>query len=264
MGKYGIHNVRGGSYQKEQLSVLQLNSLQDELEYISSCKNPSLKLEETMRYFIYSELLPLINTNDNTNDKTTKINNMQISFKQQLDKYQKIKENIKKIDMFYINDNNNANKNKIFIFDRKLNEQINYFQKYIINREFETAKHPNKTIIKIYKNLLNHFNHFIHVLKEFNVDLNAFLYEDLEPVFVSHPEFLFDRIVYLSYYHKLYDLTILNDEYLEKANKLCNIFEGMYYWCLNRLTEYEFDIKHLPKNLEFKIDMIDFVMDLYN
>ena len=73
---------------------------------------------------------------------------------------------------------------------------------------------------------------------------------DFSTMHLSYPHFLLDKI----FLHK----EKLDNNVLEQAIILLEIIEGMYYYVLNRIDELEFDLKHIPENIEWKYNTLCF------
>ena len=251
MAVHGVNNIRGGSYQELKLSYYQQFTLGRELEFISSHKNNSLYMEEKKRYFIYHEVLHnnIINQEPNEIDK----------YKEILHRYTETKKKLSNL-QFY-RDNTTS-----YFVEKNTIDRIDFLQSYIISRKFERGYH-DPDMIKFYTELLPYLKHFVNIIE--NDDkciLTDYFDNEIEKdeenemtILVHHPEFIFDNIIYFSKYHPEYNEKIVNEDYIEKANKLCEIFKGMCCWCLNRIDEYEFDLKCLPENIEWKTEMIDYI-----
>jgi hypothetical protein len=250
MTVHGINNVRGGSYQELQLSHYQHFALERELEFISSHKNNSLYMEEKKRYFIYHEVL-----HNNINQEPKEID----KYNDILHRYTETQKKLSNL-QFYRKDTTS------YFVEKNTINRIEFLQSYIISRKFETEYH-DPDIVRFYTELLPYLKHFVNIIeKNDKCNLTDFFGNEIEKddenemtVLVHHPEFIFDNIIYFSKYHPEYNAKIVNDDYIEKAEKICEIFKGMCWWCLNRIDEYEFDLKCLPENIEWKTEMIDYM-----
>lgn len=265
MATYGVNNVRGGSYQSEKLTHSQESVLRQEIEYVNAPGhrniNPSLKLEEKLRYFVYTELFYLLVKYDNNNDLFKQL--LQKT-KDQKEKYENIHEKISKILWARAQNHENPEKHTSYMLDKTLIEKIQYLQKYIVEKKFvnETQNGPNREIIQLFKELMTYFKHFNRIFQENGFDLSDFTPEYINPVFISHPEFIFSPYVHLSRYNQ--SMSFLTVDYkIDEANALCKIFEGICYWCLNRIDEYEFDLKSIPENIKLKSEMVDFLLEFH-
>lgn len=257
MAQYGINNVRGGSYQNEKLTYLQESVLKQELAYVntSGTHNPSLKMEEKMRYFIYHELFHIIKYDDRFNE----IPELHKNIKDQQELYENIHKKLGKI-LWAHNDENSTR----YMLDKTLIEKIQYLQQYIIERRFvsETQNGPNREIIQLYKELMIYFKHFNRIFIDNNFNLYDFTQLDMQMVFVSNPEFIFSPYVCMSRYNQ--SMSFLDrDIKINEASELCKVFEGICYWCLNRIDEYEFDLKSIPENIKLKTEMVDFLLEFH-
>jgi hypothetical protein len=265
MAQYGINNVRGGSYQNEKLTYLQDTILKQELEYVNAPGhknlNPSLKLEEKMRYFVYNELFHIIKHDDECNE----IPELQQKIKVQRERYEDIHKKLLKILWAREQNHENPEKHTSYMLDNTLIEKIQYLQKYIVEKKFmnETQNGLNLEIIQLFKELMNYFKHFNRIFQENDFDLSDFTQEYINPVFISHPEFIFSPYVHLSKYNRQ-SMSFLDQDYkIDEANALCKFFEGICYWCLNRIDEYEFDLKVIPENIKLKYEMVDFLSEFH-
>ena len=81
-------------------------------------------------------------------------------------------------------------------------------------------------------------------------------------VYISHPEFIFSPYVHLSRYNQSMSL-LVQDRKINEVSELCKIFEGICYWCLNRIDEYDFDLKSIPENIKLKSEMVDFLLKFH-
>jgi hypothetical protein len=271
MAKYGIDNVRGGSYQKEKLTDIQKAVLKQELEYVTTSDkrppDPSLKLEEQMRYFFYSQLFNYTKYYD-THEEIQKLHD---EIKKQEELYNNTHKKLESL--LWINDNN-FKENIVYQLDKNVIKKIQQFHTYIIEIqpkvpttygerslkrvEGSTLNGPNRTIIELYHFLMPYFKHFYRIFQENNFDMSDFTQKDINSVFISHPEFIFDPFVYLSKYNSSISF-IFTEKKIDEASELCKIFEGICYWCLNRIDEYEFDLKSIPENIKLKSEMVDSV-----
>jgi len=257
MAKYGIDNVRGGSYQQEKLTDIQETVLKQELEYVTASGkkniNPSLKLEEKMRYFFHSKLFHCMKYYDTREE----IKQLHDTIKNQKELYNNTHEKLKKILWFH---DNSSEQNISYQLDKTLIEKIQHFYRHIVERQFESdiQNGPNRTIMELYHFLLPYFKHFCRILQENGLNLSDFTQEGMNSVFISHPEFVFDPFVYLSIYNSSGSFMI-TERKIDEAIELCKIFEGICYWCLNRIDEYEFDLTNIPENIKLKSEMVDSV-----
>jgi len=257
MAKYGIDNVRGGSYQEEKLTDIQEAALKQELEYVTASGrknvNPSLKLEEKMRHFFHSQLFHCMKYHDTREE----IQQLHDTIKNQEEIYNNTHEKLRNL---LWNDDNSSEKKTCYQLDKTLIEKIQYFYRYIVERQFEcdTQNGPNRTIIEVYHFLLPHFKHFCRIFQENGFNVSDFTRADMNPVFISHPEFTFDPFVYLSRYNSSIAF-MFTERKIDEAIELCKIFEGICYWCLNRIDEYEFDLTRIPENIKLKSEMVDSV-----
>ena len=265
MAKYGINNVRGGSYQSEKLTYIQESVLRQEIQYVNATgdinNNPSLELEGKMRYFVYNELFYVLIKYDSNNDLYIQL--LQ-KIKNQKEKYENTHEKLSKI--LWARDYNieNHEKNISYLLDKTLIEKIQYLQKYIVELKFvnETQNGPNREIIQLFKELIIYFNHFNRIFQENDLSLSDFTKEDINLVFISHPEFIFSPYVHLSRYNQSMSF-LVNDIKINEVNEICKIFEGICYWSLNRIDEYEFDLKSIPENIKLKSEMVDYLLKFH-
>jgi len=263
MAKYGINNVRGGSYQNEKLTNIQETVLRQEIEYVNAPGHinmiPSLKLEEKLRYFVYNELVYVLVKNNND-----RFQHLHLNIKDLHEQHINTHEKLGKILWAREQNHENPEKHTNYMLDKTLIEKIQYLQKYIVEKKFvnETQNGPNREIIQLFKELITCFKHFNRIFQENDFNLSDFTQEDINPVFISHPEFIFSPYVYLSRYNQSMSF-LVNDRKINEACELCNVFEGICYWCLNRIDEYEFDLKTIPENIKLKSEMVDYLSEFY-
>lgn len=279
MIKYGIDNVRGGSYKKEFLSCEQNDILQVELNYIHDyykyftdcyydnivCKQQlenntnsvTFFSEQSLRHFIYVLL-------QYSKDELLEF---QKKCEKELIKYRITKQKKEEIENIII-------ENKNYKLDKNIIKNINDLQKYVFSYILNN-KDEKQFDKDIYKSLLIHFKHFTKIIKNNHRNIEDFYKtienskNDINNIFYLFPEFLFDDIVLIPKYSKNKYFLNTNNDYENKTNSkyneklynaytICSTYEGIAHWCFNRLDEYNFDLKNFPKNIEQRCLIIDY------
>ena len=244
MLRYGIDSVRGGSYTALRIYNDQRKTIETELSYLAKavmvsgeniditfqdnlfcnqlCEKDLLS-EEKMRYFLYT------NIHKKHDEKYTQ----QIMY--YYDTFMKKKETLSKFKYF-------EKSNKIYIMNKETLTCIENIKKYLYD-VFENGQcSENLHIRKDYQNIMVYVK---HVLKFYDTnDKN----NTFSMIYLSYPHFLLDNI----FLHK----PEFNANELEQAIILWEIIEGMYYCVLNRIDELEFDLKHIPENIEWKHNLL--------
>ena len=278
MLKYGIDRVRGGSYTSLELCDHQRNTIETELSYLSKavmlsgesiditfnnklfCNTKYLPTfekdihsEEKMRYFLYTNIhkKPAVLVSEsaelilgNQCRKRTEQRSCSTRFPTKLvqqityyyDQFMKKKELLSKYKFF-------EKSNNTYTMNKQLSFKIENIKNYLYDvRENGFSVSENLHIRKDYQNVMVYVG---HVLKFYDTnDKN----NTFSMIYLSCPHFLLDKF----FLHK----PEFNENELKQAIILWEIIEGMYYCVLNRIDELEFDLKHIPENIEWKHNLL--------
>lgn len=260
MLKYGIDNVRGGTYCEFVLPENTYNTLKKELYEIEMNTISNIKILDNMLSNYEEDIL--LNKEDILVKKDFYMIK-QREYEMLLFNYNKIKyiENgnekieltqdfIKEIDFL---------RSHVDEFFSLIYNSENVIDKYtsslyvtnFINKNNKRYQYITVTLKKLYLNFIEtrkQQNPEMENDKDYDI-LNKYL--DITNIFIiKNPGFQFDRFFQYGYFHSLYtklnDIYNTNEKMIEILKKetynVLNIFEYMYYVIINKLTEYEFDL----------------------
>jgi len=279
MLKYGIDRVRGGSYASLELCDHQRKTIETELSYLS--KSVMLTGESIDITFTPSRIenargnvtLPLESPPEGGDLNRQRCNNKLFCNTKYLPTCEKDIHSEEKMRYFLYT---NIHKKP----DTKLVQQITYYYDQFMKKKELLSKYKffeksNNTYImnKQLSFKIENIKNYLHDVREngFSVSENLHIRKDYQNVmvYVGHVLKFYDTndknntfsIIYLSCPHFLLDKFFLhkpefNEIELEQAIILWEIIEGMYYYVLNRIDELEFDLKHIPENIEWKHNLL--------
>jgi len=237
MYKYGIYNVRGGIYQNIELNNEELTEIYNQFKLIKN-----MNIDTMARDFIYE-----------INNKTDKeLRELLIKIE---DKYSKLKENEKKAyelkEILFENSTvlQDYNLEKI---DYYLIEKIQQFKEIL--SEYRNTSNIQEVIDNYSK---NSYQELIDILlKLYKINELHMCVSNLNQL----PNIVFDNLFYNRKYIESTDSFVYfipTNEDIEYSLKVCEDYETILYWTLNRLNEYEFDMFSLKKEgIEKKLDIL--------
>ena len=249
MLKYGIDRVRGGSYTSLELCDHQRNTIETELSYLSKAvmlSGESIDITFNNKLFCNTKYLPTCEKDIHSEEKMryflyTNIHKKPaVKLVQQItyyyDQFMKKKELLSKYKFF-------EKSNNTYTMNKQLSFKIENIKNYLYDvRENGFSVSENLHIRKDYQNVMVYVG---HVLKFYDTnDKN----NTFSMIYLSCPHFLLDKF----FLHK----PEFNENELEQSIILWEIIEGMYYYVLNRIDELEFDLKHIPENIEWKHNLL--------
>ena len=232
MLKYGIENVRGGTYQSVVLTKEQIHNINTEFEYFEQFKN-----EKEMRYFLYS------NIHETSKDDMADLTNQIISLNVELhDKLNKLKQ----LEMYQTKTNESCPIKPIMI---NIETILNTIASCYLDEEYTEDKIIS--IKDIYKCSLPGLKYMLHLAPTIDPTIKYDTkYKELEP-YLIYPEFLLDDLIFHSKNNN-----VLTDEKKILLQTWCNIVSGILFWFKNRIDELMYDLNVYPSNIEWKLQTI--------
>lgn len=249
MCKYGIENVRGGTYSEEELPDYILQTLHDEMK--------TIHYEIFYNDEIINEIMETYDDDKqlSKNDLQKKIENCKKELKKYYTNFLKCK-NMK----IFMKDN------KLYYVSRDFLKELNWVRQNILEYDFLSLKNAHEK--NRYKNFINIIKHIIYVFinyykEKLDIEDEDVIYknfiEEENIVFVKHPEFMFDNY----FYHHCANID--SSKILHAIHILQNI-ENICTYMINRIEELQFDvvsidINELSKQLNTRIK---YYTELYN
>lgn len=214
MSKYGIQNVRGGSYCNEELTVENINAINHELTYIKN------DYETEMVDYIHNMHDEKYEPYKVQKEKYTKYCFLKMKTDYYLTFFEKEKE----------------------IEKKNVDEKIKYLKNILkeIKQNINLLKeNPNFIKFKTYQTLILVFKS-ITIMEELQNIKTPFSYN---LIYLQNPEFILDDYML--------------GETDEIGSAICEIFEGMICYILNRIEEFEFDLQQYPLYFDDKYRILE-------
>lgn len=227
MSKYGIDNVRGGTYSSEVLSDTTKRFLETEL----STNGNDYKTNAIIMASIYTNYSEITEWDKNIiSSEITKLTN-------ELKEYYTIKDQLKSLKNKTINEN--------YMIDRDIFINIRWLKNWILFKQYtRDGKTLKDTMLReeneYYKSILHKFkviNNIFHTILGKKIE-----YEPV--IFLNEPKIVLDKFFYHIQHITNWELDIL------VANQLISKFEQMAYCVVNKIDELEFDISLNSPNFE--------------
>jgi hypothetical protein len=236
MYKYGINNVKGGSYTDEYLCSSQIENIRKEFEFI---ENP---------YRFHSEMSDILIIYNNY---------IYNSLKQ-------IEQLIQDISQNYQNYLFERNRYQQFFSETSLNIStyitdidIDDFEWILYQIENHKVVSSLKNIIfdndkvRRYKRFLDAIKHLYFIITHTDIFDNKkdYIYKYL--LYIQYPQFLFDPYIFNTYSQN--SLVFIKEVY--------DIIMYIYNVAINRISEYKFDLSTYDDSIEWKVPRILYILE---
>jgi len=256
MKKYGIDNVRGGSYTSVVLSDAQHKILKQELAFVT--EHPSfpadvdenqvvpdsepsnLYREEFMRNFMYQHLW----------GEYTNLATLAPQINELCENREKLRANLEKYRRFQDN-------KQMYYFNRNVVDKIDKLRLYMdsyseVNYTAESSDTKKNMPGLEYTDILKYIQHAVQVVRTSHpVEYQAFIEhaQEIPEIYFYYPHFLLDNV----FLHNKYSA-----HQLSCAKKLLETLEGMCYFVSNKIEELMFDLEHIPTDIHWKNEVVNY------